>query len=160
LQVYIKAEAAGVSGREEFLESFKKNFRIRIIEETHPNPEAAAAAGVVSGDSAGVHSQVSTDGTSSITFDMIGVDAPVANALRRILLAEVPTVAIENVWVNQNTSIIQDEVLCHRLGLIPLKADPRKLKYQEGEYSCVRFFLDEAGSLVSLNCCGLLRCRP
>lgn len=57
---------------------------------------------------------------------MVGVDAAIANALRRVLLAEVPSMAIEKVFVNNNTSIIQDEVLAHRLGLVPIKADPRK----------------------------------
>lgn len=33
--------------------------------------------------------------------------------------------AIEKVFVHNNTSIIQDEVLAHRLGLIPIKVDPR-----------------------------------
>lgn len=40
-------------------------------------------------------------------FDLIGVDPAIANALRRILLAEVPTVAIEHVFIINNTSIIQ-----------------------------------------------------
>ncbi|KAH0831426.1 hypothetical protein AYO21_06443 [Fonsecaea monophora] len=55
------------------------------------------------------------------TFSLVGVDASVANAFRRILLAEVPTLAIEKVYVQNNTSVIADEVLAHRLGLIPLK---------------------------------------
>ncbi len=33
--------------------------------------------------------------------------------------------AIEKVFVHNNTSIVQDEVLAHRLGLIPIRADPR-----------------------------------
>ncbi|VDK51104.1 unnamed protein product, partial [Gongylonema pulchrum] len=33
--------------------------------------------------------------------------------------------AIEKVYLYQNTSIIPDEVLCHRFGLLPIKADPR-----------------------------------
>ncbi|KAI7055481.1 hypothetical protein KC352_g44570, partial [Hortaea werneckii] len=53
-------------------------------------------------------------------FSLIGVDASIANAFRRILISEVPTVAIEDVFMFDNTSIIQDEVLAHRLGLIPL----------------------------------------
>ncbi|KAG2490194.1 hypothetical protein HYH03_011321 [Edaphochlamys debaryana] len=57
-------------------------------------------------------------------FDMIGVDPAIANALRRILIAEVPTVAIEHVFIVNNTSIIQDEVLAHRLGLVPLLVPP------------------------------------
>lgn len=40
--------------------------------------------------------------------------------------------AIEKVLVANNTSVIADEVLAHRLGLIPLKADPRLFDYQSG----------------------------
>ncbi|KAL3872987.1 hypothetical protein ACJMK2_036152 [Sinanodonta woodiana] len=69
-----------------------------------------------------------------LEFDMVGIDAAIANAFRRILLSEVPTMAIEKVFIYNNTSIIQDEVLAHRLGLIPIKADPRMFEYrQEGE---------------------------
>ncbi|KAI0644789.1 insert subdomain of RNA polymerase alpha subunit [Trametes meyenii] len=60
----------------------------------------------------------------SIEFDLVGVDASIANAFRRIMLAEVPTLAIEDVFVWNNTSVIQDEVLSHRLGLVPLNVDP------------------------------------
>jgi DNA-directed RNA polymerase I and III subunit RPAC1 len=56
---------------------------------------------------------------------MIGVDASFANALRRILLADVPTIAIEHVYMWNNTSIVHDEVLAHRLGLVPLNVDAR-----------------------------------
>jgi len=62
----------------------------------------------------------------TMEFDLIGVDPSVANALRRILIAEVPTIAIEHVFMVDNTSIIQDEVLAHRLGLIPIRVDPRR----------------------------------
>ena len=55
------------------------------------------------------------------SFSLVGVDASLANAFRRILIAEVPTLAIEKVYVNNNTSVIADEVLSQRLGLIPLK---------------------------------------
>jgi DNA-directed RNA polymerase I and III subunit RPAC1 len=65
-----------------------------------------------------------------IIFDMIGIEAPIANAIRRILLSEVPTIAIEKVIIYQNTSIIADEVLAHRLGLIPIKVDPSLFSYR------------------------------
>jgi DNA-directed RNA polymerase I and III subunit RPAC1 len=64
-------------------------------------------------------------------FDMIGVDAALTNAIRRILISEVPTMAIEKVYLMQNTSVIQDEVLAHRMGLIPIFADPRRFKMIE-----------------------------
>ncbi|KAM3357479.1 DNA-directed RNA polymerases I and III subunit rpac1 [Capsicum galapagoense] len=64
-----------------------------------------------------------------LEFDMIGIDPSLANAFRRILIAELPTMAIEKVLIANNTSIIQDEVLAHRLGLIPIKVDPRLFEY-------------------------------
>lgn len=62
-------------------------------------------------------------------FSLVGVDASIANAFRRILLAEVPTLAIENVYVHNNTSVIQDEVLAQRLGLVPLTGSREGLRW-------------------------------
>eukprot|EP00039_Didymoeca_costata_P026663 m.16342 g.16342 ORF g.16342 m.16342 type:complete len:347 (+) comp5670_c0_seq2:184-1224(+) len=62
-------------------------------------------------------------------FDLVGVDASYANALRRILIAEVPTMAIESCMIYKNTSLMHDEVLAHRLGLVPIKADPRQFDF-------------------------------
>jgi hypothetical protein len=42
---------------------------------------------------------------------------------------QVPTMAIEKVLIANNTSAIQDEVLAHRLGLIPISVDPRLFEY-------------------------------
>jgi DNA-directed RNA polymerase I and III subunit RPAC1 len=67
-----------------------------------------------------------------IVFDLVGVDPPLANALRRILLGEIPTMAIEHVTIYQNTSVIPDEVLAHRLGLIPILADADDFKFRKG----------------------------
>lgn len=50
-------------------------------------------------------------------------DVPLVNALRRIALAEVPCMAIEEVVMIENSSILQDEIISHRLGLTPLKTD-------------------------------------
>lgn len=72
---------------------------------------------------------------STIEFDLVGVDASVANALRRIMIAEVPTIAIEDVYVWNNTSIMQDEVLAHRMGLVPLQIDPRTMKFKRRLYN-------------------------
>lgn len=68
-----------------------------------------------------------------MVFDLVGVDVSIANALRRILIAEVPTMAIEKVFIMNNTSIIQDEVLAHRLGLIPVNADPERFKFKKSD---------------------------
>ncbi|KAG2682624.1 hypothetical protein I3760_11G199700 [Carya illinoinensis] len=75
-------------------------------------------------------------------FDMIGIDPAIANAFRRILIAEVPTMAIEKVLIANNTSVVQDEVLAHRLGLIPISVDPRLFEYAENNA------LNERNSIV------------
>jgi len=50
-------------------------------------------------------------------------DSTYINTLRRLIMAEVPTMAIETVEFRQNDSILYDEMLALRLGLIPLKTD-------------------------------------
>lgn len=73
---------------------------------------------------------VSLDDTA-MEFDMIGLNPAIANAIRRILLAEVPTMAPDKVYLYNNTSIVQDEVLAHRIGLVPFNIDPRMFEYRE-----------------------------
>lgn len=55
---------------------------------------------------------------------IVRIDANVslANAIRRSV-AEVPTLAIEDVEIFKNDSALYDEVLAHRLGLVPLKTE-------------------------------------
>ncbi|KAF8515689.1 DNA-directed RNA polymerase [Hysterangium stoloniferum] len=74
----------------------------------------------------------------SCEFDLVGVDASIANALRRILIADVPMIAIEHVYVWNNTSVIHDEVLAHRLGLVPLNVDPSLIEMKEDEVATDR----------------------
>ena len=45
---------------------------------------------------------------------------------------QLPTMAIEKVLIANNTSIVQDEVLAHRLGLIPISVDPRPFEFMSG----------------------------
>lgn len=56
-------------------------------------------------------------------FVVRGVNTEFVNALRRAMLAEVPTMAIEDVVFFENSSILHDEIIAHRLALIPLKTD-------------------------------------
>lgn len=69
------------------------------------------------------------------------VDVPYVNALRRVIISEVPCMAIDEVVMLENSSIMQDETIAHRLGLIPLKTDldsynlPEDCKCQS-EFGC------------------------
>ncbi len=75
---------------------------------------------------------------------MQGIDPSIANALRRIAMTEIPTVAFHKVLMYQNTSVVPDELLVHRIGQIPIKIEPassalstmdiiNKMEYRSGE---------------------------
>jgi len=70
-----------------------------------------------------VEVQVIEKTDTAMRFVVRGVDVPFANALRRTMLAEVPSMAVDDVVIIQNSSVLNDEILAHRLGLIPLKTD-------------------------------------
>lgn len=59
-------------------------------------------------------------------FELTKSDASMANAIRRMVMAEVPTMAIDQVFVKKNSSVLFDEFLAHRLGLVPL-GDPVRI---------------------------------
>lgn len=52
-----------------------------------------------------------------------GIKTSFASALRRIMISEIPTMAIEWVDFKKNDSALTDEVLANRLGLVPLTFD-------------------------------------
>lgn len=52
-----------------------------------------------------------------------GISIEMINALRRIILTEIPVMAIDEVIILKNDSPLYDEIISHRLGLIPLKTD-------------------------------------
>ena len=59
----------------------------------------------------------------TIRFVVQGIDNAFANTLRRTIVSEVPIMTIEDIFYFDNSSLVPDEILAHRLGLTPLTTD-------------------------------------
>lgn len=68
---------------------------------------------------------------NEVTFVIDGINSAIANTIRRLISSEVCTLAIEDIHVNKNSSALYDEMLAHRIGLIPLKTDLKSYNTME-----------------------------
>ena len=53
------------------------------------------------------------------------------NSLRRIMLADLPKLAVNNIVIYDNTSALFDEIVAHRLGLVPIPTDLILLTFKD-----------------------------
>lgn len=67
--------------------------------------------------------EVISKDSQKIAVKLKGIPLQYSNALRRVCLNGVPVFAIDTVDIIENTSVLPDEGLAHRLGLIPIKTD-------------------------------------
>ena len=67
--------------------------------------------------------EIINENEQKISVKLKGIPIQYANALRRICLNGAPIYAVENVDILENTSVLADEGVAHRIGLIPLKTD-------------------------------------
>lgn len=81
-----------------------------------------------------------------IRFTLTDVPVSFANAIRRAIMMEVPSMAIEDVNILKNNSVFYDEILALRLGLIPIKADPDS--YENKDNHRVAFVLKGEGPIM------------
>jgi len=75
-----------------------------------------------------------------LMFIIEGISVEMVNALRHIILTEIPVMAIDEVIILKNDSPLYDEVVAHRLGLIPLKTNLKNYNLPRdcecGGYGC------------------------
>lgn len=64
-----------------------------------------------------------TKSEATVSFEMTSAHRSLANSLRRTMMMDVPVVAIEVIETHENSTDLSDEVLAHRLGLIPFVSD-------------------------------------
>lgn len=74
---------------------------------------------------------ITDESDDTITFELEDATPAFANALRRTMIGDVPTLAIEDVTINQNKSGLFDEIIAHRLGMVPWEFDPDNYKTRE-----------------------------
>ena len=67
--------------------------------------------------------EIINEDEQKVSVKIKGIPIQYANALRRICLNGVPIFAVENVDVLENSSVLADEGVAHRVGLIPLTTD-------------------------------------
>ena len=98
--------------------------------------------------------KVLADTGNSVTLQLDGIDRSYANAVRRFCLAEVPSMAIDDVVILENSSVLYDEILAHRLGMVPIRTNLERYILPEkcdcgsplGCHKCrVLFVLDAKG---------------
>jgi len=68
-----------------------------------------------------------------LSFLLKGSNEVFANTIRRLVIEEVPTLAVEEVEVKDNNSALHDEMLALRLGLIPIKTDLKSYRLPQNQ---------------------------
>lgn len=88
-----------------------------------------------------------------LTLLVRDTDAFYINTIRRIVMAEVPTLAIDEVEFSKNDSALYDEIVAHRLGLLVLKTDLKSYTLKE-KCRCKGKGCAHCQLHLSLNCNG------
>ena len=60
---------------------------------------------------------------NKLTLRVQGVSPSYINALRRVMMTEVPVLAVEDVEFRKNSGALYDEFVAHRLGMLSIKTD-------------------------------------
>ena len=90
-----------------------------------------------------------------LKFSVKNIDKSLLNALRRIMISEVPTLGFKSengkeidINIIENTSSLHNEFLSHRLSLIPIVYDYNSIEnYDRNKY---KFIIDETNKTTKM----------
>lgn len=75
-------------------------------------------------------------GEDRVRFLLSGVSAALANGIRRACMSEVPILAIDELSLYDNTSVLFDEQIALRMGLVPLQVEDPDVFSRSEECQC------------------------
>ena len=76
--------------------------------------------------------QVLDEKDNELVFMIEGINNAIANTIRRTIVSEVPTLAVDEVNFVKNQTALYDEILAHRIGLMPIKTDLKAYSLKDG----------------------------
>ncbi|KAM0330555.1 hypothetical protein ACHAQA_003502 [Verticillium albo-atrum] len=83
--------------------------------------------------------KISNTESDRVVFNLSNCHLSFANSLRRVIQAEVPIIAIDLVEIEANTSVLADEFIAHRLGLIPLQSKEAASLHYSRDCDCEQY---------------------
>jgi DNA-directed RNA polymerase II subunit RPB3 len=78
----------------------------------------------------------SSSSVNACRFKITNTSISFVNGLRRTIISQTPTVAIHVVEIHENTTTINDEMLAHRLGFLPLNSALAKQLVKPEQCTC------------------------
>lgn len=91
---------------------------------------------------------------TKLVFEIEGINEAEANTIRRILISEIPVMAIHEVEFTKNDSALYDEIIAHRLGLIPIKTDLNSYELKENPEETPKKAIEKFETTLSLSAKG------
>lgn len=87
----------------------------------------------------------------TIDFTLRNTTLAFANTVRRVMMAEIPTIAIDLVEIESNNTVLADEFIAHRLGLLPLSTkNIEDILYSRDCDNCDKY-CEQCSVVLSLN---------
>ncbi|PIN98683.1 MAG: DNA-directed RNA polymerase subunit D [Candidatus Diapherotrites archaeon CG10_big_fil_rev_8_21_14_0_10_31_34] len=70
-------------------------------------------------------------GDRKIKFQLKGTNPAFVNGIRRAIQTNVKSFAVDSINIYENTSVMFNEMLSHRMGMLPIQGDPKTYKTKD-----------------------------